>query len=476
MIKYTQRTYKTLQRTVKIFDRDIYVQAILAFLLSTAILMIILTCGMYSQMQSKIMQYTEGELFGTTESTQRAVYDVQVAFQDSDLLQEYVNTYGSNRLGFYVMSTQEGKQQLQKYKYSDLEKRIKTKPASIICVYQTQQRDWWIYYPEFIYKQMADPDAYFEHVSTLLNKVALQNSYANIMNYTYELYPDFNEMVTNTANKIQSNEVRQQYKVYALFGCALVIMVQILIQIGINEVTVDLEKKRVSQVKKADKQSKKMEARQKKEFMNEWTQHVSKTSLVVSRIQSCAESFESEGDSETAKEVKNQVIKKLQTNLLMLENDQKKLMDCKDDQATETRRGKTIIGFYRKYFPMLEQLIDIVEQDIKHNRYNIVEFNKILDLYVEITESVLDKVHGIQQGDMQIQLNTVMKSAAMDGLVNTHKEFKCTEDKKEKEDKDTDIQSENSQEDKQADQNISQNDQECVDTEEKKDESDTITE
>ena len=39
----------------------------------------------------------------------------------------------------------------------------------------------------------------------------LANSYANIVNYTYNLYPDLNELVTSEANKIIQTEKRQEF-------------------------------------------------------------------------------------------------------------------------------------------------------------------------------------------------------------------------------------------------------------------------
>ena len=45
-------------------------------------------------------------------------------FKGSTEMQEYVDEYGQNRMGVYMLSTSEDKKQLKKYTYSDMQERV----------------------------------------------------------------------------------------------------------------------------------------------------------------------------------------------------------------------------------------------------------------------------------------------------------------------------------------------------------------
>ena len=149
-------------------------------------------------------------------------------------MQEYVDEYGQNRMGVYMLSTSEDKKQLKKYTYSDMQERVQAKPVSLICVYQTQQREWMIFYPVQLYNILSDPKGYLDRVQQLLDKIDIANSYANIINYTYELYPDLNSRIADKAQSVSTDQISSKYLIKVLLKTVIQLTISIIVGLCLN--------------------------------------------------------------------------------------------------------------------------------------------------------------------------------------------------------------------------------------------------
>lgn len=385
--------------------------------------------------KSELISYQESQLFSTTPATSRQVYDVQAVFRDADRLQEYTDQYGQNRLGFYVMSTQDNKQQLKKYRYEDFNNKIHSKPISLICVYQTEERSWWIYYPEQLYLQIPDGDAYLHRVSELLNKQNLADSYADIINYTYELYPQFNSMVTAQATKIANTEVNHKYLLIQiqmpLVLFLITVAITVLFKDAIDSFIEKMRQKRELELrKKAMKQAeidrKYME--DKRVDQAEWVENMNKTPKVLKRLATLVDMATSCEDKYDTK-IDIEAIERIGLNLKKIEKIQNKLLESEDEcegsngyQLQTSYRKQIVRRFYKTYFVVFMMQLDTVKYDFQIEVFDGVnEFNELIKTYIEITDNMIERLQNQPVSSIKINNNTIRKTAELDGLIGQEK-------------------------------------------------------
>lgn len=388
--------------------------------------------------------YKTSELFETTAQTDRAVYDVAVVFGAADKMQELSTEYGKSKLGVYMLSTSEDQKEVEKYRYNELSKRVQAKPASIICVYQTDSKDWYIFYPASLWNAIPEPQGYFNHVHDLLQKMDLANSYANIVNYTYDLYPDLNELVTSEANKIIQAEKRQEFIRDSAFYFISIVTLQVLIGIAIQIVQKDYvyssnaqllshindvinedarkEKEKTDRKIKSFKKQNNNQSNQishdnydvgqaretyenlEKPDIPEWFKYKCLTGEVNNRLQGIAEQLDnSEISSNTAR-----LIDRLQ-----------ELDSIVSQRYSEDKKAPGFVEkFYRSYFVMLMNLVEQVERYINENDVQKTRsYNEGLELYEAITNGIIKKLKQSSVDTIQISVDAIKRGAMLDGLI-----------------------------------------------------------
>lgn len=391
--------------------------------------------------------YKTSELFETTAQTDRTVYDVAVVFGEADKMQELSTEYGKSKLGVYMLSTSEDQKEVEKYKYNELSKRVQAKPASIICVYQTDSKDWYIFYPASLWNAIPEPQGYFNHVHDLLQKMDLANSYANIVNYTYDLYPDLNELVTSEANKIIQTEKRQEFIRDSAFYFISIITLQVLIGIAIQIVQKDYVYSSNAQLlshindaidedarKEKEKTDRKIKYFKKqnnnqstvnrqishdnygvgqdretyenleKPDMPEWFKYKSLTGEVNNRLQGIAEQLDNyELSSNTAR-----LIDRLQ-----------ELDSIVSQRYSDDKKAPGFVEkFYRSYFVMLMNLVEQVERYINENDVQKTRsYNEGLELYEAITNGIIKKLKQSSVDTIRISVDAIKRGAMLDGLI-----------------------------------------------------------
>ena len=391
--------------------------------------------------------YKTSELFETTAQTDRAVYDVAVVFGGADKMQELSTEYGKSKLGVYMLSTSEDQKEVEKYKYNELSKRVQAKPASIICVYQTDSKDWYIFYPASLWNAIPEPQGYFNHVHDLLQKMDLANSYANIVNYTYDLYPDLNELVTSEANKIIQTDKRQEFIRESAFYFISIVTLQVLIGIAIqivqkdyvyssnaqlishiNDVIDEDAKKEKEKTDRKIKSFKKQNNNQsnlnsqishdnygvgqaretyenlEKPDIPEWFRYKCLTGEVNNRLQGIAEQLDnSEISSNTAR-----LIDRLQ-----------ELDSIVSQRYSDDKKAPGFVEkFYRSYFVMLMNLVEQVERYINENDVQKTRsYNEGLELYEAITNGIIKKLKQSSVDTIRISVDAIKRGAMLDGLI-----------------------------------------------------------
>lgn len=391
--------------------------------------------------------YKTSELFETTAQTDRTVYDVAVVFGEADKMQELSTEYGKSKLGVYMLSTSENQKEVEKYKYNELSKRVQAKPASIICVYQTDSKDWYIFYPASLWNAIPEPQGYFNHVHDLLQKMDLANSYANIVNYTYDLYPDLNELVTSEANKIIQTEKRQEFIRDSAFYFISIITLQVLIGIAIQIVQKDYVYSSNAQLlshindvidedarKEKEKTDRKIKSFKKqnnsqnnlnnqishdnygvgqaretcenleKPDIPEWFRYKCLTGEVNNRLQGIAEQLDnSEISSNTAR-----LIDRLQ-----------ELDSIVSQRYSDDKKAPGFVEkFYRSYFVMLINLVEQVERYINENDIQKTRsYNEGLELYEAITNGIIKKLKQSSVDTIRISVDAIKRGAMLDGLI-----------------------------------------------------------
>lgn len=436
---------KNVKRS-KIFDKQLSYYIQISVMLGVIISLVLIQSQAISYKSSEYV-YKTSELFETTAQTDRAVYDVAVVFGGADKMQELSTEYGKSKLGVYMLSTSEDQKEVEKYKYNELSKRVQAKPASIICVYQTDSKDWYIFYPASLWNAIPEPQGYFNHVHDLLQKMDLANSYANIVNYTYDLYHDLNELVTSEANKIIQTEKRQEFIRDSAFYFISIVTLQVLIGIAIQIVQKDYvyssnaqllshindaidedarkEKEKTDRkIKSFKKQNNNQsnlnsqisrdnygvgQARETSENLEkpdipEWFKYKCLTGEVNNRLQGIAEQLDnSEISSNTAR-----LIDRLQ-----------ELDNIVSQRYSNDKKAPGFVEkFYRSYFVMLMNLVEQVERYINENDVQKTRsYNEGLELYEAITNGIIKKLKQSSVDTIRISVDAVKRGAMLDGLI-----------------------------------------------------------
>lgn len=430
---------KNVKRS-KIFDKQLSYYIQISVMLGVIISLVLIQSQAISYKSSEYV-YKTSELFETTAQTDRAVYDVAVVFGGADKMQELSTEYGKSKLGVYMLSTSEDQKEVEKYKYNELSKRVQAKPASIICVYQTDSKDWYIFYPASLWNAIPEPQGYFNRVHDLLQKMDLANSYANIVNYTYDLYPDLNELVTSEANKIIQAEKRQEFIRDSAFYFISIVTLQVLIGIAIQIVQKDYvyssnaqllshindvinedarkEKEKTDRKIKSFKKQNNNQSNQnnygvgqaretyenlEKPDIPEWFKYKCLTGEVNNRLQGIAEQLDnSEISSNTAR-----LIDRLQ-----------ELDSIVSQRYSDDKKAPGFVEkFYRSYFVMLMNLVEQVERYINENDVQKTRsYNEGLELYETITNGIIKKLKQSSVDTIRISVDAIKRGAMLDGLI-----------------------------------------------------------
>lgn len=428
---------KNVKRS-KIFDKQLGYYIQISVMIGVIISLVLIQSQAISYKSSEYV-YKTSELFETTAQTDRAVYDVAVVFGGADKMQELSTEYGKSKLGVYMLSTSEDQKEVEKYKYNELSKRVQAKPASIICVYQTDSKDWYIFYPASLWNAIPEPQGYFNHVHDLLQKMDLANSYANIVNYTYDLYPDLNELVTSEANKIIQTEKRQEFIRESAFYFISIVTLQVLIGIAIQIVQKDyvyssnaqllshindvIDEDARKEKEKTDRKIKSFKKQNNSQNNNygvgqaretcenlekpdipEWFRYKCLTGEVNNRLQGIAEQLDnSEISSNTAR-----LIDRLQ-----------ELDSIVSQRYSDDKKAPGFVEkFYRSYFVMLMNLVEQVERYINENDVQKTRsYNEGLELYEAITNGIIKKLKQSSVDTIRISVDAIKRGAMLDGLI-----------------------------------------------------------
>ena len=447
---------KNVKRS-KIFDKQLSYYIQISVMIGVIISLVLIQSQAISYKSSEYV-YKTSELFETTAQTDRAVYDVAVVFGEADKMQELSTEYGKSKLGVYMLSTSEDQKEVEKYKYNELSKRVQAKPASIICVYQTDSKDWYIFYPASLWNAIPEPQGYFNHVHDLLQKMDLANSYANIVNYTYDLYPDLNEIVTSEANKIIQAEKRQEFIRDSAFYFISIVTLQVLIGIAIQIVQKDYvyssnaqllshindvidedarkEKEKTDRKIKSFKKQNNNQSNQggqinrdnygvgqaretcenlEKPDIPEWFRYKCLTGEVNNRLQGIAEQLDnSEISSNTAR-----LIDRLQ-----------ELDNIVSQRYSDDKKAPGFVEkFYRSYFVMLINLVEQVERYINENDVQKTRsYNEGLELYEAITNGIIKKLKQSSVDTIRISVDAIKRGAMLDGLIENKQDDKAVEE------------------------------------------------
>ena len=439
---------KNVKRS-KIFDKQLSYYIQISVMLGVIISLVLIQSQAISYKSSEYV-YKTSELFETTAQTDRAVYDVAVVFGGADKMQELSTEYGKSKLGVYMLSTSEDQKEVEKYKYNELSKRVQAKPASIICVYQTDSKDWYIFYPASLWNAIPEPQGYFNHVHDLLQKMDLANSYANIVNYTYDLYPDLNELVTSEANKIIQAEKRQEFIRDSAFYFISIVTLQVLIGIAIQIVQKDyvyssnaqllshindvIDEDARKEKEKTDRKIKSFKKQNNNQSNNygvgqtretyenleksdipEWFRYKCLTGEVNNRLQGIAEQLDnSEISSNTAR-----LIDRLQ-----------ELDSIVSQRYSDDKKAPGFVEkFYRSYFVMLMNLVEQVERYINENDVQKTRsYNEGLELYEAITNGIIKKLKQSSVDTIRISVDAIKRGAMLDGLIENKQDDEAVEE------------------------------------------------
>lgn len=451
---------KNVKRS-KIFDKQLSYCVQISVMIGVIISLVLIQSQAISYKSNEYV-YKTSELFETTAQTDRAVYDVAVVFGGADKMQELSTEYGKSKLGVYMLSTSEDQKEVEKYKYNELSKRVQAKPASIICVYQTDSKDWYIFYPASLWNAIPEPQGYFNHVHDLLQKMDLANSYANIVNYTYDLYPDLNELVTSEANKIIQAEKRQEFIRDSAFYFISIVTLQVLIGIAIQIVQKDYVYSSNAQLlshindvidedarKEKEKTDRKIKSFKKqnnnqsnvnnygvgqaretyenleKSDIPEWFKYKCLTGEVNNRLQGIAEQLDnSEISSNTAR-----LIDRLQ-----------ELDSIVSQRYSDDKKAPGFVEkFYRSYFVMLMNLVEQVERYINENDVQKTRsYNEGLELYEAITNGIIKKLKQSSVDTIRISVDAIKRGAMLDGLIENKQDDEEVEEASELKESKTD--------------------------------------
>lgn len=354
-------------------------------------------------------------------------------------MQEYVDEYGQNRMGVYMLSTSEDKKQLKKYTYSDMQERVQAKPVSLICVYQTQQREWIIFYPVQLYNILSDPKGYLDRVQQLLDKIDIANSYANIINYTYELYPDLNSRIADKAQSVQTDQISSKYLIKVLLKTVIQLTISIIVGLCLNWIidyvdrqiiytsaTIEAEHKRdrQKQLKREQEQHNRAHNETEQEHNNrnytnvtKQQEHSNKTDKkqvnLISLSERLVDGIDSlENDNSELQIVETESLKK---NLRILQT-------CLNDP--DKKNNEYLIKFYSQYFKPLYSIASQTDKMIQDQNISTEskisyteQFKQAIILYNEITSKIIDNILNQKQNSIDLYIKKIQKIAESDGLI-----------------------------------------------------------
>lgn len=357
-------------------------------------------------------------------------------------MQEYVDEYGQNRMGVYMLSTSEDKKQLKKYTYSDMQERVQAKPVSLICVYQTQQREWMIFYPVQLYNILSDPKGYLDRVQQLLDKIDIANSYANIINYTYELYPDLNSRIADKAQSVSTDQISSKYLIKVLLKTVIQLTISIIVGLCLNWIidyvdrqiiytsaTIEAEHKRDRQ-----KQLKREQEQRNRTHSETEQEHNNRNYTNVTKQQ--------EHSNKTDRQDKKQVnliglSERLVDGIDSLENDNSELQIVETESLKKNLRilqtclndpdkknNEYLIKFYSQYFKPLYSIASQTDKMIQDQNISTEskisyteQFKQAIILYNEITSKIIDNILNQKQNSIDLYIKKIQKIAESDGLI-----------------------------------------------------------
>lgn len=357
-------------------------------------------------------------------------------------MQEYVDEYGQNRMGVYMLSTSEDKKQLKKYTYSDMQERVQAKPVSLICVYQTQQREWIIFYPVQLYNILSDPKGYLDRVQQLLDKIDIANSYANIINYTYELYPDLNSRIADKAQSVSTDQISSKYLIKVLLKTVIQLTISIIVGLCLNWIidyvdrqiiytsaTIEAEHKRdrQKQLKREQEQHNRAhneteQERNNRNYTNVTKQqeHSNKTDKQDKKQISLISLSDRLVDGIDSLENNNSELQIVETE--SLKKNLRILQTCLNDP--DKKNNEYLIKFYSQYFKPLYSIASQTDKMIQDQNISTEskisyteQFKQAIILYNEITSKIIDNILNQKQNSIDLYIKKIQKIAESDGLI-----------------------------------------------------------
>lgn len=357
-------------------------------------------------------------------------------------MQEYVDEYGQNRMGVYMLSTSEDKKQLKKYTYSDMQERVQAKPVSLICVYQTQQREWMIFYPVQLYNILSDPKGYLDRVQQLLDKIDIANQYANIINYTYELYPDLNSRIADKAQSVSTDQISSKYLIKVLLKTVIQLTISIIVGLCLNWIidyvdrqiiytsaTIEAEHKRDRQKQLQREQEQHNRAhneteqeRNNRNYTNVTKQqeHSNKTDRQDKKQISLISLSERLVDGIDSLENNNSELQIVETE--SLKKNLRILQTCLNDP--DKKNNEYLIKFYSQYFKPLYSIASQTDKMIQDQNISTEskisyteQFKQAVILYNEITSKIIDNILNQKQNSIDLYIKKIQKIAESDGLI-----------------------------------------------------------
>ena len=357
-------------------------------------------------------------------------------------MQEYVDEYGQNRMGVYMLSTSEDKKQLKKYTYSDMQERVQAKPVSLICVYQTQQREWMIFYPVQLYNILSDPKGYLDRVQQLLDKIDIANSYANIINYTYELYPDLNSRIADKAQSVSTDQISSKYLIKVLLKTVIQLTISIIVGLCLNWIidyvdrqiiytsaTIEAEHKRdrQKQLQREQEQRNRTHSETEQERNNrnytnvtKQQEHSNKTDRQDKKQVNLIGLSERLVDGIDSLENNNSELQIVETE--SLKKNLRILQTCLNDP--DKKNNEYLIKFYSQYFKPLYSIASQTDKMIQDQNISTEskisyteQFKQAIILYNEITQKIIDNILNQKQNSIDLYIKKIQKIAESDGLI-----------------------------------------------------------
>lgn len=359
-------------------------------------------------------------------------------------MQEYVDEYGQNRIGVYMLSTSEDKKQLKKYTYSDMQERVQAKPVSLICVYQTQQREWMIFYPVQLYNILSDPKGYLDRVQQLLDKIDIANSYANIINYTYELYPDLNARIADKAQSVSTDQISSKYLIKVLLKTVIQLTISVIVGLCLNWIIDYVDRQIIytsATIEAEHKKDRQKQLKREQEQHNRTNNRIENTER-NNRTGNTESRNYTNVTKQTDRQDKKQVSlislsERLVDGIDSLENNNSELQIAETESLKKNLRilqtclndpdkknNEYLIKFYSQYFKPLYSIASQTDKMIQDESISTEskisyteQFKQAIILYSEITSKIIDNILNQKQNSIDLYIKKIQKIAESDGLI-----------------------------------------------------------